>query len=62
MLKGVDPDLDRAKAMGVSVFAGEAEGRLEQVLQDAAFGALKPLYARQGLAASFAGLPSDRKQ
>jgi len=44
MLGGIDPDLDRAKAMGVSLFAGEAEDRLEQVLQDAAAGALKPLY------------------
>jgi radical SAM superfamily enzyme YgiQ (UPF0313 family) len=44
MLKGADRDLDRAKAMGVSLFAGEAEGRLSQVLQDAAAGALKPLY------------------
>jgi hypothetical protein len=44
MLNGVDPDLDRAKALGVSLFAGEAEGRLEQVLQDAVAGALKPLY------------------
>ena len=30
--------------MGISLFAGEAEGRLEQVLQDAAAGTLKPLY------------------
>jgi hypothetical protein len=44
MLNGVDPDLDRAKALGVSLFAGEAEGRLELVLQDAAASALKPLY------------------
>jgi radical SAM superfamily enzyme YgiQ (UPF0313 family) len=44
MLDGVDPDLDRARAMGVSLFAGEAEGRLEEVLRDAAAGALKPLY------------------
>ena len=29
MLGGVDRDLDRAKAMGVSLFAGEAEGRLD---------------------------------
>jgi hypothetical protein len=33
MLDGVDPDLDRAKAMGVSLFAGEVEGRLEEVLR-----------------------------
>jgi hypothetical protein len=44
MLGGVDPDLDRAKALGVSLFAGEAEGRLDEVLRDAAAGALKPLY------------------
>ena len=37
-------DLDRARAMGLSLFAGEAEGRLELVLRDAAAGALKPLY------------------
>jgi radical SAM superfamily enzyme YgiQ (UPF0313 family) len=44
MLNGLDQDLDRAKAMGISLFAGEAEGRLNQVLQDAATGTLKPLY------------------
>ena len=44
MLNGLDPDLDRARAIGVSLFAGEAEGRLDQVLQDAAAAALKPLY------------------
>ncbi|MGA2566718.1 MAG: radical SAM protein [Pseudolabrys sp.] len=44
MLNGVDADLDRASAMGLSLFAGEAEGRLELVLRDAAAGALKPLY------------------
>ena len=44
MLQGVDPDLDQARAMGVSLFAGEAEGRLDLVLKDAAAGELKPLY------------------
>ena len=44
MLKGVDADVDRAKHMGVSLFAGEAEGRLDAVLLDAAAGTLKPLY------------------
>jgi radical SAM superfamily enzyme YgiQ (UPF0313 family) len=44
MLDGVDPDLDRARGMGLSLFAGEAEGRLDEVLCDAAAGALKPLY------------------
>jgi hypothetical protein len=44
MLGGDDPDIHRAKAMGLSLFAGEAEGRLEMVLQDAARNQLKPLY------------------
>jgi len=44
MLDGVDADIDRAKAMGVSLFAGEAEGRLEETLCDAFAGKLKPLY------------------
>jgi len=44
MLGGNDPDIHRAKAMGISLFAGEAEGRLEQVLQDAYAKKLKPLY------------------
>ncbi len=44
MLNGVDDDLDRAQAMGLSLFAGEAEGRLELVLRDAAAGTLKQLY------------------
>jgi radical SAM superfamily enzyme YgiQ (UPF0313 family) len=44
MLDGVDADLDRARAMGVSLFAGEAEWRLEEVLRDAFAGTLKPLY------------------
>ena len=32
------------KALGISLFAGEAEGRLDEVLHDAAAGTLKPLY------------------
>lgn len=44
MLEGKDAGLDEARAMGVSMFAGEAEGRLEGVLADAARNALQPLY------------------
>jgi hypothetical protein len=44
MLGGNDTDVHRAKAMGISLFAGEAEGRLEMVLQDAYAKKLKPLY------------------
>jgi hypothetical protein len=44
MLDGIDPDLARAEALGVSLFAGEAEGRLDEVLRDAWAGTLKPHY------------------
>src|SRR5436190_2952394 len=44
MLGGNCTDLHRAKAMGISLFAGEAEGRIEVVLKDAYANALKPLY------------------
>jgi radical SAM superfamily enzyme YgiQ (UPF0313 family) len=38
------PDLQAALDMGVSLFAGEAEGRMDDILRDAATGALKPIY------------------
>ncbi|MDQ6809387.1 MAG: radical SAM protein [Verrucomicrobiota bacterium] len=44
MLGGVDVDLQRAQALGIALFAGEAEGRLEQVLRDAFAHQLQPLY------------------
>ena len=44
MLQGKDAGLDEARRLGVSIFAGEAEGRLDEVLVDAANGALKPMY------------------
>jgi hypothetical protein len=44
MIDGDDPALREAQAMGLSVFAGEAEGRLDEVLRDAYAGRLKPLY------------------
>ena len=44
MLKVRDPDVQRALDMGVSLFAGEAEGRLGQVLRDARDSRLEPLY------------------
>ena len=57
MLNGVDHDLNRAKAMGISLFAGEAEGRLDEVLQDAATGVLKPLYNYMDDLPSLQGTP-----
>src|SRR5436190_583241 len=44
MLAGNCPDVRRAKEMGLSLFAGEAEGRIEEVLKDAYANELKPLY------------------
>ena len=38
------PDLQLALDMGVSLFAGEAEGRIDAVLHDAASRTLKPIY------------------
>jgi hypothetical protein len=44
MLPGMPPEMQEALDMGVSLFAGEAEGRLEEVLRDALRNELKPLY------------------
>jgi tRNA A37 methylthiotransferase MiaB len=45
MLDDLPDDIKQAQAMGISLFAGEAEGgRLDQVLRDAYAGRLRPLY------------------
>src|SRR5215831_16430435 len=44
MLDGRAVDLDACREMGIAMFAGEAEGRLELVLRDAAGGKLAPVY------------------
>jgi hypothetical protein len=44
MLDGRAVELDACRDLGISMFAGEAEGRLEVVLRDAAAGRLAPLY------------------
>jgi hypothetical protein len=44
MLDGRAVGLDACRDMGVAMFAGEAEGRFDQVLRDAAANRLKPLY------------------
>jgi radical SAM superfamily enzyme YgiQ (UPF0313 family) len=44
MLPGATTDLQVALDLGCSLFAGEAEGRIDQVLKDAAAGTLKPVY------------------
>ena len=44
MLDGRAVELEACRNMGISMFAGEAEGRLDMVLRDAAAGRLAPLY------------------
>src|ERR1700732_4271205 len=44
MFPDVMADLQEALDMGITLFAGEAEGRMDDVMRDAAAGALKPLY------------------
>jgi tRNA A37 methylthiotransferase MiaB len=44
MLDGRAVDLDACREMGIAIFAGEAEGRLESVILDVAAGSLAPVY------------------
>jgi radical SAM superfamily enzyme YgiQ (UPF0313 family) len=44
MLDGDAVGLDACRDLGISMFAGEAEGRFDQFLHDAASGQLKPVY------------------
>ena len=44
MLDGHAVELDACRELGIAMFAGEAEGRLDEVLRDAAVGQLKLLY------------------
>jgi hypothetical protein len=57
MLDGSAIDLDLAREMGISIFAGEAEGRLDELLRDAAQGTLKPLYNFMADLPSIGGTP-----
>jgi radical SAM superfamily enzyme YgiQ (UPF0313 family) len=44
MLPELPPEIAAARDMGVTLFAGEAEGRLDRVLGDALAGTLEPIY------------------
>ncbi|HEX9984756.1 MAG TPA: radical SAM protein [Thermoanaerobaculia bacterium] len=57
MLQGNDAGLHAARALGVTLFAGESEGRLDDLLRDAAAGTLKPLYNYMADLPSIAGAP-----
>ena len=58
MLDGHAVDLDACRNMGVAIFAGEAEGRLEIMLRDAAAGQIKPLYNFMNDLPSIEGTPT----
>jgi Radical SAM superfamily len=57
MLDGRAVDLDACRELGIAMFAGEAEGRLDEVLRDAAAGQLKPLYNFMDDLPGIAGTP-----
>ena len=42
MFDAIGPDLQAALDIGITLFAGEAEGRMDEVVRDAASGALNP--------------------
>jgi len=57
MLPELPTELKEAMDLGISLFAGEAEGRLELVLRDAWNGTLKPLYNYMADLPSLEGVP-----
>jgi radical SAM superfamily enzyme YgiQ (UPF0313 family) len=58
MLDGSAVNLDEAREMGISLFAGEAEGRFDEFLRDAANAKLKPMYNYIKDLPDIAGTPS----
>jgi radical SAM superfamily enzyme YgiQ (UPF0313 family) len=58
MLDGKAVDLESVRELGVTIFAGEAEGRFEMLLQDTANGRLKPQYDFMNDLVDMNGLPS----
>jgi len=57
MLPEIPPEIQEAIDLGVSIFAGEAEGRLEQLLKDAHHRSLKPIYNWMSDLPSLEGAP-----
>jgi hypothetical protein len=57
MLDGHAVDLDACRDLGISIFAGEAEGRFDHLLRDAAAGCLAPLYDFMGVLPNLEGAP-----
>src|SRR5437899_2140208 len=57
MLDGHAVDLNACRDMGIAMFAGEAEDRLDTVLRDAADGRLAPLYGSMKELPRMEGMP-----
>jgi hypothetical protein len=58
MLPGIQPDLQQALDLGITLYAGELEGRCDDLLRDAAGGSLKPVYNYLNDLPSLEGAPS----
>jgi hypothetical protein len=58
MLPGIQPDLQEALDLGITLYAGELEGRCDNLLRDAANGSLKPIYNYLKELPSLEGAPS----
>ena len=58
MLKELPPELIEAQTLGIGLFAGESEdGRIDEVLQDALHGQMKPLYNHLKVTPNLDGAP-----
>ncbi len=58
MLPEIQPDLQEALDLGVTLYAGELEGRCDELLTDAAHGTLKPIYNYLNDLPTLTGAPS----
>ena len=57
MLPGIAPELQEAMDVGITLYAGEAEDGLEELLRDVYAGAPKPLYNHMANLPNIAGVP-----
>ncbi|HTH99315.1 MAG TPA: radical SAM protein [Acidisoma sp.] len=60
MLPGVSPELQAAMDLGITLYAGEAEDGLEELLRDAHAGRLRSLYNHMANLPNIAGVPIPR--
>jgi methylmalonyl-CoA mutase cobalamin-binding subunit len=58
MLPEIPEDIKEAQALGISIFAGEAEEHMDDVVRDAARGELQPLYNHMKHLPCLATLPA----